>query len=369
MTTRPASPPERPPTVLTDGLVELGARHDAAPTFPFASLRLLADTGLHRRFAPPAAGGEDWQDLRARQDAMRDALRFVGRADLSVGRLYEGHVNALTLFGWYATGGQTAWLAQQLDRGAWFGVWATEAPPGVRLTSGPGALLTGAKTFASGAGGLAFAVVTAAPEAGERRLVVVPADDPARTDASRWRVRGMRASVSGRYEVTDLPVSPEMLLGAPGDYDREPRFTAGAWRFCAVQLGGIEALLTETRAAMSEQARADPIQRARFADAVAATRTAGFWVREAADRAADEHPDAVEIARMARGVVERAGLDVMEAAARILGTRSAFDGERVDKIIRDLSLYLRQGGPDYARDQAARAWLDHDCWHEDDRLW
>jgi len=59
----------------------------------------------------------------------------------------------------------------------------------------------------------------------------------------------------------------------------------------------------------------------------------------------------------------------MEAAARIVGTRSAFDGERIDKIVRDLSLYLRQGGPDYARDQAAQAWLDHDCWTEDDRLW
>jgi alkylation response protein AidB-like acyl-CoA dehydrogenase len=369
MTTRPASPPETPTTALMDDLVELGARHDAAPTFPFASLRRLRDAGLHRRFAPPAAGGEPWDDARAQHHALRDALRFVGRADLSLGRLYEGHVNALTLFGWYATRDQLGWLARQLDCGAWFGVWATEASPGVGLTLPPDAQLTGAKTFASGAGGLGFAIVTAAPHASERRLVVVPADDPARTDASRWRVRGMRASVSGRYDLTDLPVSTDMLLGAPGDYDREPRFTAGAWRFCAVQLGGIEALLAETRSAMGETARADPIQRARFADAVAATRTAGFWVREAADRAADEHPDAAEIARMTRGVVERAGLDVMEAAARILGTRSAFDGERVDKIVRDLSLYLRQGGPDHARDKAAQAWLDHDCWREDDRLW
>ena len=72
---------------------------------------------------------------------------------------------------------------------------------------------------------------------------------------------------------------------------------------------------------------------------------------------------------MTRGVVERSALDVMELSARIVGTRSAFDGQRIDKIIRDLSLYLRQAGPDYARDQAAIAWLDHDVWGEDDRLW
>jgi hypothetical protein len=59
----------------------------------------------------------------------------------------------------------------------------------------------------------------------------------------------------------------------------------------------------------------------------------------------------------------------MELAARAVGTRSAFDGERIDKITRDLSLYLRQAGPDYARDQAAATWLDHDIWGEEGGLW
>ena len=75
------------------------------------------------------------------------------------------------------------------------------------------------------------------------------------------------------------------------------------------------------------------------------------------------------VKRMTRGVVERAGLDVMELAARLVGTRSAFDGQRIDKITRDLSLYLRQAGPDHARDQAAIAWLDHDVWGGEDALW
>jgi hypothetical protein len=45
------------------------------------------------------------------------------------------------------------------------------------------------------------------------------------------------------------------------------------------------------------------------------------------------------------------------------------DGQRIDKIIRDLSLYLRQAGPDYARDQAAIAWLERDAWGDGDGLW
>lgn len=357
-------------TTLIAALAECGARYDASPRFPAESLRLIVACGLHRRFAPLAAGGAPFSSETARYAAMFDALRIIGRGDLSVGRLFEGHVNALLLFDWFGAPAQLRWLGTELDRGHMFGIWATEPAPGVSLAAAAhGHVLDGAKHFASGAGGLDHAIVTAQPAHGARRIVVVPANDPQRADLSGWRVRGMRASQSGRYDCSGIAVDDAALLGDPGDYDRDPDFTAGAWRFLAVQLGGIEALLTETRSALPDTARADPLQRARFADAVAATRSAYLWVQQSAMRAAGRHPDAPDFVRMARGVVERAALDVMEASARMLGTRSAFDGERADKISRDLSLYLRQAGPDHARDQAALAWLDRDCWGTDDRLW
>lgn len=300
---------------------------------------------------------------------MRQSLRMVGRGDLSVGQLYEGHVNTLLLFDWYATDEQLTWLCNALDRRAWLGIWATEPAPGTTLSDAKAQTLRGAKMFACGAGGLDYAIVTAAVDGTERRLAIAPANDVARADTSSWRVRGMRVSLSGRYALDGISVEPLVLLGAPGDYDREPRFTAGAWRFCAVQLGGIEALLTELRGAMGDVQTSDPIQRARCADAVVAARSAGFWVEQSAMQTADEDPDAVTVARLTRGAVERAGLDVMEAATRILGTRSAFDGEGTDKIIRDLSLYLRQASPDHARDHAALALLEKDCWPAGERLW
>ena len=351
---------------ITPTLVALGSRYDAAPVFPVESLKALVAADIHRTFAPIESGGEAFEDAAARNQCLMRILRIVGRADLSVGRLYEGHVNALALFDWFGSAAQKAELGRKLDQGAFYGVWATEPPPGVQLSQ---SILRGGKSFATGAGGLAYAIITAQPEQGERQLVVVRADEPARTDLSQWRVRGMRATGSGLYDLTGMAIDPSHLLGRPGDYDREPRFTTGAWRFTAVQLGGIEALLTQTRLAMSDAARADPLQRAKFADAVAAARTAYLWIRECALRAAHDDPDGPAFARMTRGIVERAGLDVMELATRIIGTRSAMDGERIDKIIRDLSLYLRQGGPDYARDQAALAWLDHDAWGAEDALW
>ncbi|MDO6415101.1 acyl-CoA dehydrogenase family protein [Sphingomonas sp. BIUV-7] len=354
---------------LFEQLCALGAGYDETPRFPAESLAAVAACGLHRRFAPLASGGDVFESARAIHAAMFDALRLVGRGDLSVGRLFEGHVNALRLFDWYGSAAQQDWLGSQLAAGRFFGVWATEPSPGVALSfDGASGALTGAKSFASGAGGLDFSLVTVQPPEGQRRVAIVPANDTARADTRGWRVRGMRATLSGLYRLDGVPVQANDLLGEPGDYDRDPRFTGGAWRFTAVQLGGIEGLLQELRAAMSATARADPLQRAKFGAAVAATRTAWFWVKACAERAADEHPDTPAFAQMTRGIVERAALDVMELAARAIGTRSAFDGERADKIIRDLSLYLRQAGPDHARDQAALAWLDRDCWGEDP-LW
>lgn len=364
------SPVERA-SAIARRLADLGARYDSAPVFPVESIRCLTAAGLHRDFAPLASGGFPFANLADRHLALMDVLRIVGRADLSLGRLYEGHVNALALFDWYGSPAQHARLERDLEHGAFYGVWATEPQPGASIERRVGGLhvLKGGKSFASGAGGLAYAIVTAQSCAGERHLVIVPADDPTRADVSQWRVRGMRATTSGLYDLTGLVIREADLLGIAGDYDRDPRFTTGAWRFTAVQLGGIEALLIETRLAMSETARDDPLQRAKFADGVAAMRTAYLWVRECALRAARDDVNGPAFARMTRGIVEGAALKVMELAARIVGTRSAMDGERIDKITRDLSLYLRQAGPDHARDQAALAWLDHDAWGSEDALW
>jgi alkylation response protein AidB-like acyl-CoA dehydrogenase len=224
--------------------------------------------------------------------------------------------------------------------------------------------LAGAKSFATGCLGLDRAIITVQAD-GEKRLLIVPIT-PARADATGWKTRGMRATGSGVYDFTGVVVTPEMWLGQAGDYEREPRFTGGAWRFTAVQLGAVERLVMLLRAHLRQGAGCgDPVQRRAFAMAVAAARTAGLWVRRAATMTEQGRPEAVALTLMTRGVVEQAGLKVMEIAARAIGTRSFFDDQEVDRITRDLGLYLRQAQPDLAVDRAAAAWLDADCWGED----
>jgi alkylation response protein AidB-like acyl-CoA dehydrogenase len=99
-------------------------------------------------------------------------------------------------------------------------------------------------------------------------------------------------------------------------------------------------------------------------------RSAYLWVRQAAERAEapDAGPDAIAFVLMTRGVVEAAGLAVMEAASRSVGTRAFFADHPLDQACRDLALYLRQPAPDQALDRAAAAFLERDAWR-DDPLW
>jgi alkylation response protein AidB-like acyl-CoA dehydrogenase len=333
---------------------------DRFGVFPTQDLAFLRGCGALNVFG---------RDETTARDLM-EALRLIGRGNLSLGRIFEGHVNGARLVAWYGDSTQRAGLDERLQLGETFGVWNTERPPGVR-ESPDGSHLIGEKCFATGAGHIDHAIVTAWLPDGGRRMVLAEAGDPDRADPSGWRVSGMKATLSGTYDLTGLPSRADTRLGAPGDYEREPRFSGGAWRFAAVQLGGVERIVGLLRDhLMATPAGKDPVHRARFALALAQTRSAFLWVREAADRAETDTAGPAEVAfvRMTRGVVERAGLAAIDAARRSVGTRAFFEDNPLDPACRDLELYLRQPAPDEALDKAAAAFLAEDCWR-DDPLW
>ena len=332
--------------------------------FPGERLDALRATAAWTAFAEITPGRET--------QALLDVLRLIGRVDLSLGRLFEGHVNGLQLVATYGTVDQRRMMMRAAGEGALFGVWATEPTPGLTIVrTGDGAWrLDGRKSFATGAGHVDQALVTALREDGTKHLVnVALGADKHRADIGGWRVRGMQGTISGLFDFSGIVLDDASLIGEPDDYSTEPRFSAGAWRFTAVQLGAIEGLARHLRDHLVATGKgADPIQRARFAACVSGARSAGEWVRRAAQLAEAQSGDAVAFVLMTRGVVEEAGLAMMEAAARAVGTASFFTGNPIDRITRDLGLYLRQPVPDQARDRAAAAWLDHDCWGED-RWW
>ncbi len=342
---------------LLPDLAAAAVAEDRAPRAPMASLACLRQVGLLAAPLAPGLGGLGWGVEPGAAPALGTALRLLGRANLPLGRLYEGHVNALRLVQRHGTAAQAQAAAEQARGGQLFAVWNTEAPGEAPLALGAEGRLDGRKVLCSGAGFVGQALVTcrAAP-AGPPQLCLVPLAPGMRADVSGWTAQGMRASATGAVDFTGIAVAPAMLVGQPGDYTRQPEFSAGAWRFAAVQCGGVEAVLAALRDHLRQTGRGqDANQAARLGQAAMATETARLWVSAAAARAeaALPGPEAAAYANLARGAVERAALEVLELAQRSVGLAAFLGPHPLERLGRDLATYLRQPGPDRALAEAA----------------
>lgn len=79
--------------------------------------------------------------------------------------------------------------------------------------------------------------------------------------------------------MTGLFVPAANSIGQPGGYICEPHFSSGTGRFTAVQLGGVEPELTLLGAQLATHPEIDPIQAARFGEALASVRSGLTLVR------------------------------------------------------------------------------------------
>jgi alkylation response protein AidB-like acyl-CoA dehydrogenase len=190
-------------------------------------------------------------------------------------------------------------------------------------------------------------------------LLNISRDMPA--DLTGWQAQGMRSTATGSIALSGLQIGSQHLVGSPGDFMRQPQFSGGAWRFCAAHLGAMERLVDLFREHLVTRNRGqDPYQLQRLAQSAAATKTARFWIEEAARRLStntNEPMAVVAFANFTRMVTERCALDVIETVQRGVGLTSFIRPHPIERICRDLSTYLRQPVPDLAMSDAARALL------------
>ena len=173
-------------------------------------------------------------------DALIGLLRLlyaVGRHDLPLGRLFEGHVDALQILTRYGTPAQRAKVEAAAHGGAAFGVWNADLPGEPLVIAGD--RLSGAKAFASGAGLLSHALVSVDSDGGRQLILLDLAHTPPIIDRFWWRVTGMQRSETHLIRWDAALILPDARIGEPGNYIREPFFSGGAIRFAAVQAGGI----------------------------------------------------------------------------------------------------------------------------------
>ena len=341
----------------------IGRMADAAPqtdddgTFPERVFSWLADAGL---LAITLPGGE-LDDKLPNTVRLLQLLKRIGTGNLAVGRVYEGHINALNLISLYATADQKrTWHDDSLRHHRLFSVWNTQANDGVRIHAvGNGRyVLYGSKTFCSGSGWIQRPLVTGDLIGAEQtgwQMCIVPTErvNVIPQDARFWQPLGMRASVSYKLDFTGVELGEDDLLGQPGDYFQQPHFSGGAIRFAAVQLGGAEALFDATRALLVSMNRTDDVfQKTRLAEMSYLIESGNQWIDTAGRKTdewrtrGDEAGRIVAYANMTRTAIEEICLRVMQLAERSVGARGLMRPLPFERIHRDLTFYLRQPAPD-----------------------
>jgi alkylation response protein AidB-like acyl-CoA dehydrogenase len=328
--------PRTAPT-SADSLAELRPSGDFADPATTASwVRGLLDNGM---LNPPLPGrGETAERFRA--------LAQIGRVDLDLARLAEGHLDAQAILAELTDESADPSLPAAESEGVsrLWGVWAANPPtsPVIATQSPAGWRLDGTKPWCSGAGCCDAALVTAQALDGYRLFAVDLHDASARPVEDSWPARSMRGSDSRSVSFT---ASPAVAIGGVDAYLSRRGFWHGAVGVAATWLGGASAVADP----LWEAARRRPLHphALAHAGAIDAALAAGQTVLDEAAHGIDADPvnaagDAELTARRVRAVIERAAVEVVDRVGRALGAAPlALDAEHA-KRVGDLELYLRQ---------------------------
>lgn len=281
-------------------------------------------------------------------------LAGIAARDLALARLAEAHLDAVTIL---------REAGREPERGATYGVWASEAPHAVlTLTDGDGdgdgpLVLDGRKAFCTGAGMVDRALVTAAAGPSVVLVDIEASGVDFVTDPSDWITPAFAATRTATVEIAARRLDPSDLVGGPGWYLDRIGFWHGALAPAACWAGGAIGL-AEYCTDLARCRTVDDHVAAHLGRLDAMSWELGAVLR-AAGHAVDAQPGdpgfAVRHAHRVRSAVERLVTDMIDEATRAHGPRLlAFDPWAARRIA-ELQLYVRQHHG--ARDHAALARL------------
>ncbi|MDA0183638.1 hypothetical protein OJ997_25235 [Solirubrobacter phytolaccae] len=281
-----------------DEIAANAAELDANPAFPTVAIAALTQLEV------PATRGEEWA-----------LVRRVARADGSVGRIFEGHLNA-----------QERLKLDGIDPGDhWLGVWGADpAPNEGEPASVHNDTLNGTKVFCSGAGGLTRALVIA-----KGTLVYVDlTDGNVEVDKGWYRAGGMRASESHRVHFHGAPI-----LATLTPLTTEPYLSGDAIRTAAAWAGMVDCGVDSAL----QQLKDDDLRAHAAGKLIVAQQTIDRWFEYAA-----RAEDLTKVSIPLRAAVADAGATVFGEAARATGSRPFATGTALDRARRDFELFVLQ---------------------------
>ncbi|QIY66207.2 acyl-CoA dehydrogenase [Streptomyces sp. RPA4-2] len=264
------------------------------------------------------------------------ALTALGRRDLCLARLAEGHLDA-------------AAILYELDhplpaKGERWGVWAARPPgPGVHATrTDRGWRISGVKPYCSGARICTHALVSADADDGYR-LFAVALDHPgAEPVEGTWSAIGMAGSDSLDMSFTDVSAQ---AVGGVEDYLTRPGFQHGGIGVAACWLGGAHAVAAPLyeRAATG---RLNEHAAAHLGTVDMLLHTADTVLRQAGEDIdidpLDEREDARVRSLRVRALAERVCTEVLDHVGRATGAGPLCHDERHARAVADLTVYVRQ---------------------------
>jgi alkylation response protein AidB-like acyl-CoA dehydrogenase len=260
-------------------------------------------------------------------------------SDLSLGRLIEGHADALAIL---AEAGR-----KPAEPEATYGVWAARTGTGgTTATREPGGRwrLGGLKPFCSGNRIVERALVTADSPDGYLLFDIAVRDNVVGIEERSWQAIGMADSQSDTVEIGGPPVKDDQIIGHAGFYLERPGFWFGACGVAACWYGGARGLvttLTDSIAPTSSQAVL-----AELGHAIAHVEAMQDILEHAAS-VIDADPDDVagraqHRAMVVRHAVRYGATQVMGHTAAAAGARPLCHDAEQARRAADLYVYLAQ---------------------------
>jgi alkylation response protein AidB-like acyl-CoA dehydrogenase len=372
---RPAHPNpavQRTAELAAEAFAPRAAGYDRAAAFPAEDFEDLFAAGLNAPTVPVGFGGLGFGPVRRNTLALWMMTVELAKADLALARCWEGHANALALIDALGTDEQRAeWFDGVVRRGetwvAWSGEPQTPKPGearrfGTTITRTDGGwTVDGSKAFATSAIGADWAILLVNPAGpgGARHLVgaedsllmlACPLSHPSITvDTSWWDPVGMRATASHVVRFDATPIPDAWQIGEPGAYLKQGWQTAFAPHYAASFLGAAEAAFGYALEYIRRQNKGDdPFVQQRIGSCAVAVDTAHLWLAQVA-RLWDggRRTEAQLAGARARHVVEHLALSTVDNCVRACGARSLVRPSPVERILRDLSFYVRHDNDDH----------------------
>lgn len=349
------------------------AEYDRTATFPTEDFEDLFRANLLAPVVPREHGGLGLGPYRGDVLTLWMMTKEIAKADLSLARCWEGHVNSLVLLDGMADEEQRSrWFRGVVQHGEKWVAWSGEPQarkPGEAQRFGTtveevegGYVVNGSKVFSTSAGGAEWAIllVNTAGPGGVRHATAEALDtvlmmacdlsDPTvEIDSSWWDPIGMRGTVSYLVHFRKTFVPDENLIGYPGQYLKEGWQTCFIPHYAATFLGAAEAAYDYAFEYVTTQNKIDdPYVQHHIGQMSVNVETAHLWLRHVARLwETGQYREAQIAGSRARHVVEHLAEDTVKHCIRACGARCLNRPSALERIYRDLSFYVRHDNDDH----------------------